>query len=220
VYLPRLEGLILLVAFGALPAWASTEEELFFKSIADVNEGELHFLTEMPARPVHHHQNRITIDDASLETGWVHLEQCHRHLDPVPNSQVVYRQDFIRDLRLVRYEGIGRAWVQDHTVQLENVGPDALLCIQADTLALSPHEADGPVLRNGPYMRRFLDGYYPMRVSLQVHLATDRIRFNTVSPAPQPGLALVVQDQDIKLEATFEGQLRTEMRFVPRGPSP
>ncbi|MEW6678377.1 MAG: hypothetical protein AB1421_10690 [Pseudomonadota bacterium] len=218
--LPRLDGLIVLLAFGALPAWASTEEDLFFKSVADVNEGELRFLTEMPAKPVHHHQNRITIDDASLNSGWVHLEQCHRHLDPVPRTQVVFRQDFIRNLRLVRQDGIGRAWVEGPSVQLEDIGPDAILCIQADTLALSPWEAGGPVLRNGPYMRRFLDGYYPMRVSIQVHLATDQIRFAALSPAPQPGLDLNIQGQNIKLEAVFEGQLRTEMRFGPDGTAP
>jgi hypothetical protein len=40
---------------------------------------------------------------------------------------VTYREGFVRNLRLTRAEGIGQTWVQGHTVQLENVGPNAVL---------------------------------------------------------------------------------------------
>ena len=192
---------------------AASEEDLFFKSVADVNEGELRFLTQAPDKPVHHHQNRIIIDDTSLETGWIHLEQCHAHLDAVPSSQVVYREGFVRDLRVLRAENIGRAWVEGPTVQLENVSHNALLCIQADTRALSPLEGERYFLRNGPYLRRFLDGYYPMRVSLNVHIATPKIRFSSITPATQPGLQVKTTAQDVDIEALFEGRLSTEMAF-------
>lgn len=192
---------------------AASEEDLFFKSVADVNEGELRFLTQAPEKPVHHHQNRIIIDDASLETGWIHLEQCHAHLDAVPSSQVVYREGFVRDLRVSRTENIGRAWVEGPTVQLENVSPNALLCIQADTRALSALEGNSYFLRNGPYLRRFLDGYYPMRVSLNVHLATSKIKFSHITPPSQPGLRVKTTARDVEIEALFEGRLSTEMQF-------
>jgi len=192
---------------------AASDEELFFKSVDDVNDGELRFLTQAPDKPVHHHQNRITIDDASLETGWIHLQQCHAHLDAVPSSQVVYREGFVRDLRVLRAENIGRVWVEGPTVQLKNVSPNALLCIQADTRALSPLEGNSYFLRNGPYMRRFLDGYYPMRVSLSVHLATQKIKFSRITPSAQPGLQVNTSARDVDIEALFEGRLRTEMQF-------
>lgn len=192
---------------------AASDEDLFFKSVADVNEGELRFLTQAPDKPVHHHQNHITIDDASLETGWIHLRQCHIHLDAVPSSQVVYREGHVRDLRVLRVENIGRVWVEGPSVQLENVAPNALLCIQADTRALSSLEGTSYFLRNGPYLRRFLDGYYPMRVSLEVHLATPKIKFTRITPAAQPGLQVSASAQDVKVEALFEGRLRTEMQF-------
>lgn len=192
---------------------AASEEDLFFKSVADVNEGELRFLIQAPEKAVHHHQNRIIIDDASLETGWIHLEQCHAHLDAVPSSQVVYREGFVRNLRVLRAENIGRAWVEGPTVQLENVSPNALLCIQADTRALSPLEGKSYYLRNGPYLRRFLDGYYPMRVSLNVHIATPKIIFSSITPAAQPGLQVKTSAQDVDIEALFEGRLSTEMQF-------
>lgn len=194
-------------------ALADSEEDLFFKSVADVNEGDLTFLHKAPDKPVHHHQNRISIDDASLETGWVHLQQCHLHMDPVPSSQVLYREGFVRNLKVTRADGIGRAWVEGPSVQLENVGPQALLCVQADTRALSEREGNSYFLRNGPYMRRFLDGYYPMQVSLDVHLETQKLHFAGIIPPPQPGLRVTSSPRDVEVEALFEGRLRTEMRF-------
>ena len=208
----RLSLLLFLLAHSSQP-WATDEEALFFKSVADVNDGDLKFLVQTPDKSVHHHQNRITIDDASLDTGWVHLEQCHAHLDAVPSSQVVYREDFVRNLRVLRAEGIGRAWVEGPSVQLENVERNALLCIQADTHALSPLTDNGYYLRNGPYLRRFLDGYYPMRVSLSVHLATPKLRFSSVSPRPQPGFQVNITSQGVDIDALFEGRLNTEVRF-------
>lgn len=208
----RLDLLSFLLFLPSL-AWATDEEALFFKSVADVNDGDLKFLVQTPDKPLHHHQNRITIDDASLHTGWVRLEQCHANLDAVPSTQVVYREDSIRDLHVVRAERIGRAWIEGDSVQLENVGRNALLCIEADTRALSPLEGGSHYLRNGPYMRRFLDGYYPMRVSLSVRLATPRLRFVAITPEPQPGFHVEVSSKGVDVQALFEGRLNTEMRF-------
>lgn len=210
----------LLVVILLLPALSGAvgDDDLFFKSVADVNDGELRFLAKAPDKPVHHHQNRIRIDDASLKTGWVHLEQCHRHLDAVPSSHVLYREGFIRNLRVSRAEGIGRAWVEGPSVQLENVGPEAILCVRADTRALSGREGDSFFLRNGPYMRRFLDGYYPMRVSLTVQLDTAKLRYAGITPPPQTGLEVTHDDRVVKVEALFEGRLRTEMRFDLKQP--
>ncbi|MEW5769706.1 MAG: hypothetical protein AB1831_05010 [Pseudomonadota bacterium] len=206
----RLRLACLILSFPAL-AWA--EDDLFLKSVADVSDGELRFLTRLPDKPVHHHQNRITIDDASLADGWVRLQQCHTHLDVVPSSQVVYREDFVRKLRVTHAEGIGRAWVEGPSVQLADVGHDARLCIEAETRALSARSGDSYFLRNGPYMRRFLDGYYPMRVSLSVHIATPRLRFRSIDPPPQPGFSVTASAGDVDIEATFEGRLRIESRF-------
>lgn len=213
----RSVSLLLLILLPAL-ALADSEEDLFFKSVADVNEGDLMFLDKAPDKPVHHHQNRISIDDASLESGWVHLQQCHVHMDPVPSSQVLYREGFVRNLQVTRADGVGRAWVEGPSVQLENVGPKALLCIQADTRALSEREGNSYYLRNGPYMRRFLDGYYPMQVSLDVHLDTQKLHFVDIIPPPQPGLKVISGPRDVEVEALFEGRLRTEMRFDLKQP--
>lgn len=203
-----------LLCLAAATAWATpTEEELFFKSVADVNEGALRFLATPPAKPVHHHQNRILITRDSLSNGWVGLEQCHHHLDAVASLQIVYRPDRIRALSIVQSENIGRAWVHENTVQMEQIARDALICIRGETLALQDDGAGAYSLANGPYMRQFLDGFYPMRVSMRVRIEHPGLRFLDVTPASQPGFNVDIGASEVGYDAWFEGRLHTLMRF-------
>lgn len=204
----------LLLLLVSTATWGSDPDEWFFKGTADVNEGELHFLTTPPDRPVHHHHNRITILESSLEDGWVRLEQCHRNLDAVPSAEVTYRPGRVRNLRITRAVHIdGGAWAEVHSVQLRNVQRGAELCVEADTLALSRSGEASYSLSNGPYMRRFLDGFYPMRVSMTVRLATDRLRFVESTPQDQPGFTLRQQGNEVGYDTVFEGILTTVLRF-------
>ena len=199
-----------------LPAWvwaAPSEEEMFFKGVSEVNEGGLRFLPSPPEKPVHHHQNHVFLGEDSLNTGWVRLEQCHQHLDPVPSMQIVYNRERIRDIRVERRENIGKAWVHEHTVQMEQVEANALICIRAETRALSSDGEGIYSLANGPYMRRFLDGYYPMRVSMKVSIETPRIGFLDVEPRAQPGFAVSQHVNEVGYDAWFEGRLTTLIRF-------
>lgn len=208
-------GLLSLSALGMaqLAAAAMTEEEMFFKGAAEVNEGGLRFLTAAPAAPVHHHQNHVVITAASLADGWVRLAQCHRHLDAVPRTQITYGAGRIRAIRVTRADHIGKAWVEGHTVQMEAIAPDATICIEAESRALERDGGGGYVLKNGPYMRRFLDGYYPMRVTMTVRLEAPGLRFRAIEPAPQPGFAVSVDEAGIGFDALFEGRLNTLIRF-------
>ena len=210
---PERIGSALALLLVATLAWSSDPDELFFKGTADVNEGELRFLTAPPDRPVHHHYNRITILDSSLEDGWVRLDQCHQNLDAVPDAQVTYREGRIRGLRVTRVENIERAWAEEHSVQLRNVQRGAQLCVEAETLALSRNGEGGYSLSNGPYMRRFLDGFYPMRVSMTVKLDTGKLRFVESIPGDQPGFTLRQQGNEVGYDTVFEGILTTVLRF-------
>ena len=71
---------------------------------------------------------------------------------------------------------IEQSWVEDNTVQLRNVQENARLCVQAWTRALKSNGDGSYSLRNGPFMRRFLDGYYPMRVSMQIDYASSGLQ--------------------------------------------
>jgi hypothetical protein len=187
---------------------------MFFKGVTDVNDGDLRFLSQTAQTPVHHHQNQITLSAESLVSGWAKLEQCHRHLDPVPDMQIVYGQDRIRNLAIVRSENIGKTWVHENSVQMEQVARNALICITAETRAFTADGDNRYSLTNGPYMRRFLDGYYPMQVSMRVRIETPGLRFLDINPAPQTGFTVTQSANEVAYEALFEGALRTTIRFT------
>jgi hypothetical protein len=195
------------------PAGAAPTEEPEFQSASQVNEGSLSFLDEPPAKPVHHHQNRIRIDNASMSTGWVSLAQCHDNLDQVLRAQITFREGFVRDLKIVSSSQIERAWVEDASVQLRNVGPGARLCLEAQTRALKNVGNGYFNLANGPFMRKFLDGYYPMRVSMDIDYPAVLLKLVDISPMQQTGFDIRLEPGHIRLEALFEGELRTLLQF-------
>jgi hypothetical protein len=198
------------------PDWAREESDLM-DQIAAVSDGELRFLPAERADGEHAHLNRIHITEASLDGGWVTLEQCHENIDAVPAAQILFRAGGIRNLIIESSRNIGRAWVEGHSVQLEDVGKDALLCIRGESRALQDLGDGQYRLRNGPYMRRFLDGYYPMRVTLDIDYPRDLIEVVGQSPETQPGFAVQNGGSDLSVDATFEGRLVTCFDFCRQG---
>ena len=184
-----------------------------FESADAVNEGALHFLETLPAKPVHHHQNRIRIETDSLASGWVGLSQCHDHLDAVPSAQITFREGFVRDLRVDSFTHIKDAWIEGASVQLRHVEPGARLCLSAQIHALRNTGNGYFNLISGPYMRKFLDGYYPMRVTLAVDYPAQSLTLIDISPPAQAGLDIVEQPGAIRVEAVFEGELQTMIQF-------
>lgn len=183
--------------------------------IAAVNEGELVFLRQPPSRPVHHHSNIITVNDETVASGWAELRQCHEHLDKVPATQIVFREDRVRDLQIVSYRGIARAWVEGASVQLRDIGPGAQICLRVQSHVMFKN-ADGTYhVNSGPFMRRFLDGYYPMHVTMDVLLQTDKLRYLDITPAEQEGFTVSASRHEVKFDVWFEGRLRTLIRFAP-----
>ncbi len=211
---------VLLISLALAAGRAATapdprdESEALFDapSAASVNEGELVFLSRLPDKPVHHHQNQVRIDAKSLQDGWVLLAQCHVDLDAVPRSQVMFSRDRTRDLRVTAAGGIGAAWVEGNTVQLKDTARGAYLCIEARSRALARQPDGSFVLRNGPYLRRFLDGYYPMHVTMRVSLDAPLALVET-RPAAQTGFEVRALQDEVYYDARFEGRLVTELRF-------
>jgi len=217
----------LLLCIFCLPSQAAeyTKEQLeeWFFDDADmlasqVNEGELVFLVAPPEKVVHHHYNRLIIDDQSLRDGWVKMEQCHENLDAISRVEVVFSKDRVRGLAVKKFSNIEKAWVEKSSVQMKNVGEDAQLCLTAESRALKINKDGSFSLRNGPFMRRFLDGYYPMRVSMDVDLKTSGLYFASISPQTQQGFKVWTRDRSVHFDAWFEGKLKTEIRFMPEAP--
>lgn len=192
---------------------ARAAEDLSFESADAVNEGQLHFLATPPTKPIHHHQNRIGIESDSLASGWVRLTQCHDHLDAVPSTQITFREGFVRDLKVDVSSHVGEAWVESSSVQLRQVGPNARVCLSAQVRALRNTGNGYFSLINGPFMRKFLDGYYPMRVTLNVDYPAKTLNLIDITPAAQPGLSVIEAPGAIRIEAVFEGELQTLIQF-------
>jgi len=193
------------------------EEWLFDDSdtlgMEEVNEGELAFVAKLKNPNVHHHHNRMIITDSSLEDGWVKLEQCHRNLDAVPLAQILFSKTRSRNLAVSRSENIDKAWVEGNSIQLEDIHKQAILCVTAETRSFV-YNGDGTYsLRSGPFMRRFFDGYYPMRVTMDVEIKAERLRFYETTPPVQDGFKVWRTTRAIHFEAWFEGRLNTDIRF-------
>jgi len=203
-----------LAASAEIPddAWLDEDDDLEAR-VASVNGGDLVFLGKPPLDPVHHHHSRITLDADSLDNGWVTMVQCHSHLDAVPRTQVVYHQTRARDLSILSYENIKQAWVEGHTVQLADVGHAASLCIRVRTRTLEFNEDGSFSLRGGPFMRRFLDGYYPMHVSMNIEVPRGYLRFTDSRPQRQDGFSVHETAEGLYVDTWFEGKLYTELRF-------
>lgn len=215
---------LLLLGGGLLGAQEPTSEELerWFESdellppshsTVNVNEGNLVFLKQPPGKPVHHHYNKLVIDQLSLTTGWVRLEQCHDNMDQFSRVQVMFKKGRIRDLVITRADNIGESWVEENSVQLRDVGAGAKLCVSGWTRALESHENGRFSMHNGPFMRKFLDGYYPMRVSMDVDYSGTGLQLVSVSPQQQNGFEVNTRPEGISFDAWFEGRLNTELMF-------
>ena len=164
-------GVILMLpalSTAAVDDWSEIEEEAALEQRArEVNEGELQLLDRPPEAAAHLHQNRLMITERSLRDGWVTMYQCHSNLDTVSASQIVYNKERIRNIRVQFSQNIGSARVEGHTVQMKDIAAESEICISADKRALS-YEKGKYYLKLGPFMRRFLDGYYPLHVQLEV----------------------------------------------------
>jgi hypothetical protein len=63
-------------------------------------------------------------------------------------------------------------------------------------------------------MRRFLDGYYPMRVTLEIHYPAEALELRALRPMPAKAGGLQRQPGTIRWDGWFKGRLYTEFDFV------
>ena len=187
-------------------------EELDLLRIAAVNEGELVFLHEPPLKPVHQHHSRMVITRQSLTDGWVLMEQCHESLDRVAEAQIVFNAGRTRELEVLSFHNMDKAFVESGTIQLRGVREASNVCARLETRALHSLGMQTYELQNGPFMRRFLDGYYPMKLSLQVEYPPN-LELVDYAPENQPGYTVSSTPGLVGVEALFEGKLRTRFRF-------
>ena len=202
-------------------AWEEAEErQRLLEKARNVNEGELVFLETAPDPDGPRMEKRLELRRDSLEDGWARMSQCHYNLDAVTAAQVVYNPQRTREIQVTRADDIGKAVVDGPSVQLGDVGRDATLCVRAEVLAIVPApEGDGYLVENGPFMRRFLDGYYPMQVLLEVRWPPGLLRLDRSEPPAQPGHDVETNVGSVTVSAHFEGRLRSRL-YLERPDAP
>ena len=197
--------LLLLLLLAALPALADEAEW----EEPEIHDEPLRLFAEAPSGPIPHITTRLTLAPG---TPWVAIEQCHEGLEPFPRVEVVYRYRRMRGLRVVGREGIAKAWVEGQSVQLEEVARGATLCVELEAAILHPDGSGGYRLHQGPYHRRFLDGWFPLRLTLTI--GGGGLRVTTMEPPPQPGLTFDRRGDKTVVEALFAGKLELDFRLT------
>ena len=207
-------ALMLSAARAADDEWSVIEQQMELERRAlEVNEGELQLLDKPPEGASHHHENRLLITGQSLEDGWVTMYQCHSDLDRVAASQIVYKEGRIRNIKVLSSRNIGSVQVEGHTVQMNDIGAESKICISADRKALSAENGQYH-LRLGPFMRRFLDGYYPMRVQVEVCYPT---YLQLVNSRPLSAMQQTRKNTSYaEIDIWVVGKLEIEMVFKDR----
>jgi len=188
----------------------SNSEEFDF---LDINEGELEFITRPLKETPHHHSTHISITAESMKSGWIGNKQCHSNLQTVAAMEIVFRKGYVRNLDISRSENIGRVWIEDATVQLQDVKKNAVVCITGETLSFKKNGHSGNYIwTGGPYMKKYLDGYFPMKVSIAIDYPSDKLVLEKLTP-PAVELKTVKLPGHIRLSLLFEGILKLETHF-------
>ncbi len=195
-----------------LEKWFNEDESV---STDQVNEGELKFLPVPPKKDILHSINILSINQLSMKNGWVFLEQCYKNLDPVPRTEVVYSYKSMRNLNVSYKRNIESAVINGQSVQLIDISKKAELCIKAEVRIFYKNPDGTFSLVNGPFHRKFLDGYYPYHVTLKINYPSSRLKLIKIKPEPQPGFDISKLMNVIIIDSYFEGKLNTEIVFKP-----
>ncbi len=181
-----------------------------------VNENEIEFLPVPPAKPVLHTINKLIINQNSIDNGWVKLAQCYKHLDPIGKTDVVYRYKFLRALDITSKRHIGKATIKGQSIALEDVGNNAELCVKAEVRIFYQNPDSTFSLINGPYHRKYLDGYFPYHVTLSIQYPESKLTLINTIPREQPGFELDKETNRLTVDTHFAGTLMTEIIFKAR----
>ena len=93
------------------------------------------------------------------------------------------------------------------------VEKQAQLCITADVKILYKNKNGSFKLLNGPYHRRFLDGYFPFHLTLKVIYPNTHLKYIKSKPQSQPGFKIRHSKNTLIIDTYFTGKLNTEIEF-------
>jgi len=211
----------LLLLYTAIPFSThsfTTEEERWLNSdeldiTSSVNEGTLQFIQKPENKNILHSINKLNITRESIDNGWVKLHQCYRHLDKLDQVEITYKYRFMKNLTVVSKGNIKSAKIIGQNIELTSIKENAELCVSADVRIFYQNEDLSFSLVNGPYHRRFLDGFYPYHVSLHIRYPESLLSFVSSIPKEQEGFSVLRKTNELVIDSYFEGILNTETIF-------
>jgi len=217
--------LFVVIALLILPPSASAKEFLSPKDLErwfhsddehptrEVSDGQLTFLNSKVKKGTFRSDIDITIDQNSIDNGWVTLTQCYSNLDSIHRTAIVFRKNFIKNLTVLSSKNIKLAEVSGNKVLLQDITKNASLCVGINSRTFYQNEDLSFSLVIGPYHRKFLDGYYPYHLNLNIHY-NPKLKFKYSLPKSQPGFEIKQQSNSLLIDTLFEGRLKTEFRFM------
>jgi hypothetical protein len=183
--------------------------------LSDVaREGELRFLGERPDPGAYHYASRVEISPDSLTSGVVQITTCHHQLDPNAKIVITFNPQRVQHIEMASTEGVERAQVQDHRVELTQVQRGGSACINLTSKALERVDDTTWRLHAGPLMRRYLDGYLPMQARLAFHWPEGLLQLRSTAPQAQPGVAVSSSSSGAALDLVFAGRMTASLDLV------
>lgn len=180
-----------------------------------INGGKLHILTTLPDKSIPLHSKTLRLSADSLNTFWVHNSQCLANMSWWGDAiQIVFGKGKVRNLNITHAVNIGKSWVEENTVQLEEIAEDAELCLTSENRILYyDKESESYTLTVGPFLFRLFDGFFPMTVALRVEYPKDLLILEDILPGAAPGIDIVDTPGRIYFRASFEGVMWVKFHF-------
>ena len=203
------------ILFAALASAGLTAAALELDDVA--REGELRFLAVRPDPGAYWYESQVRIAPDSLDTGLVELRTCHHALDPNRRIVIAFNPQRVQHIAIASTQGVGKAWVEGHRVELADVQRGGQVCINLRSRALE--RIDGSQryrLHAGPLMRRYLDGYLPMQAKLAFEWPAGLLQVASTQPAAQPGVQVNAQGDGLRMDIVFAGRMSATVELERR----
>lgn len=172
---------------------------------------ELRFLAQRPDPEGYWYESRVSIASDSLQSGVVDLATCHHQLDPIHRIVIAFNAERVQHIEVVSSHGVAQADVVGKRVELRDVTKGASVCLHLRSRALDRNDDGTWRLHAGPLMRRYLDGYLPMRAHLSFSWPKGMLTLARTEPAEQTGVVVSGSDEGARMDITFAGRMRATL---------
>lgn len=179
--------------------------------VDNLSEGELIWYKGTPREGTSLTSLSIRFLETSAREGWVEVGQCHSQLASAPAAQLIFDGRPVRKLRVEKVVNIKKVGIEGESVQLSGLKTGAEICVRSEQQVLHRLDKHHWALISGPFQRRFLDGYYPMQLELNVEWPEGQWRYMKIKPTDGP--VVRTTDGQLHLQAHFSGLLKTALVF-------